>query len=189
MKATSKTIRAFTLVEILVVISIIVLLAALTVGLYSRVKGKTVESAILAEMEQVKLALQSYKEKHGIFPPGSGPANNKLYYYLSGEAQLVKHFGVSLAELHDKTPEQIKSARMSEGIKNLLPDLKSEQFNEDTGNLYSPLPDRNNPEKRAPWIYESGTPTHNRETYDLSVTIWDKDDNGNFVPLREIGNW
>ena len=202
MKPISKTKRAFTLVELLVVITIISLLAALTVGLYSRVKSKAVESTILAEMEQVKLALQSYKEdpKHGGFPPSGPLGNNKLYYYLSGEAELMKSFGLTdLRQLHLKTlktPKEIKEARMKDGIKNLLPNLKKEQFdktlgtrNSPQGNLYSPLPDRNDSEKRAPWVYESSTPTHNRETYDLSVTIWDKDDNGNFVPLREIGNW
>jgi hypothetical protein len=158
-------------------------------------------------MEQVKLALQSYKEKHGDFPP-SGPAgNNRLYYYLSGEAELMRSFGLrppqsfignftTLAQLHNLDPGKIKKRRMEDGIKNLLPNLKKEQFdktlgtrNSPQGNLYSPLPDKNDSEKRAPWIYESSTPTHNRETYDLSVTIWDKDDDGNFVPLREIGNW
>jgi prepilin-type N-terminal cleavage/methylation domain-containing protein len=125
MKSISKTKRAFTLVELLVVITIIALLAALTVGLYSRVKGKTVESAILAEMEQVKLALQSYKEKHGNFPP-SGPAgNNRLYYYLSGEAELMRSPDLTdLTQLHSMDPGEIKKRRMKDGIKNLLPNLK-----------------------------------------------------------------
>ena len=180
MKPISKTKRAFTLVEILVVISIIAVLAALTVGLYSVVRDKTVESTILAEMEQVKLALQSYKEKHGNFPPSypppppyplSGPANNKLYYYLSGEAELVRHLG---AQFRTNSPTAIRDARMEKGIKNFLPDLKEEQFDEALGILYSPLPDKDDTTKRAPWIYNSRTPTHNRETYDLSVKIWDK---------------
>ena len=69
MKPTSKTIRAFTLVEILVVMAIIAALAAMTVALYSRVAGKTNESAIRTELEQIKLAIQVYKETHGYFPP------------------------------------------------------------------------------------------------------------------------
>ena len=209
MKPISKTKRAFTLVELLVVISIIALLAALTVGLYSRVKGKTVESAIFAEMEQVKLALQSYKEdpKHGVFPPSGPLGNNKLYYYLSGEAELMKSFGLrppqsftvdftTLAQLHDLDPGKIKKRRMEDGIKNLLPNLKMKQFDETQGsrnspigNLYSPLPDETHPKGRAPWNYNSGNPTNNLETYDLWVTIWDKDDSGTLVPLRKIGNW
>ena len=170
MKLISNPKRAFTLLELLAVIVIIAVLAALTVGLYSAVRDKTVESTILAEMEQVKLALQSYKEKHGNFPPSppppryplSGLENNRLYYYLSGEAELMR------------SPDK-------DGIKNLLPNLKKEQFHtivngklENLGVLYSPLPDKDDTTKRAQWIYESGTPTHNRETYDLSVKIWDK---------------
>ena len=190
MKLISNPKRAFTLLELLAVIVIIAVLAALTVGLYSAVRDKTVESTILAEMEQVKLALQSYKEKHGNFPPSlrpppyplSGPANNKLYYYLSGEAELMRSFNLtSLAQLHDLDPGIIKEHRIKDGIKNLLPNLKKEQFHtivngklKNRGVLYSPLPDKDDTTKRAPWIYNSRTPTHNRETYDLSVKIWDK---------------
>ena len=205
MKSTSKTKRAFTLVELLVVITIISLLAALTVGLYSRVKSKAVESTILAEMEQVKLALQSYKEdpKHGVFPPSFPPlpappdplsgtaGKNRLYYYLSGEAELVRHFG-GLAQFRTKSPAEIRKARMEKGIKNLLPDLKTEQFDETLGILYSPVADKDDPAKRAQWIYESRTPTHNRETYDLSVKILDVQEvNGVYTTnvVKEIGNW
>ena len=220
MKSISKTKRAFTLVELLVVITIIALLAALTVGLYSRVKGKTVESTILAEMEQVKFALQSYKEKHGNFPP-SGPAgNNRLYYYLSGEAELMRSPDLTdLTQLHSMDPGEIKKRRMKDGIKNLLPNLKPpvcqhpdcDDFDTQgqcvdpvahrasglhsggqydfRGNLVSPALDPNDSNFNARWNYNSKSPTHNRETYDLWVTIWDKDDSGTLVPLREIGNW
>jgi len=217
MKLISNPKRAFTLLELLAVIVIIAVLAALTVGLYSAVRDKTVESTILAEMEQVKLALQSYKEhpKHGNFPPSGPPGNNRLYYYLSGEAELMRSFYLrppqsfignftTLAQLHNLDPGKIKKRRMEDGIKNLLPNLKKEQFdktlgtrNSPQGNLYSPLPDKNDSEKRAPWLYESGTPTHqrsghNRETYDLSVKIWDKKKIGGVMQLvlvKEIGNW
>ena len=86
MKSISKTKRAFTLVELLVVIAIIAALAAMTVALYSRVAGKTNESAIRTELEQIKLALQVYKEKNGYFPPSDvNPSNNQLFKNLSGE--------------------------------------------------------------------------------------------------------
>ena len=203
MKPISNPKRAFTLVELLVVISIIALLAALTVGLYSRVKGKTVESAILSEMEQVKLALQSYKEdpKHGVFPPSFPPlpappdplsgtaGKNRLYYYLSGEAELVRHLGV---QFRTNSTTVIRDTRMEKGIKNLLPNLKLEQFDAATGSLYSPVADKDDPTKRAQWIYESRTPTHNRETYDLSVKILDVQKVNRVYTtnvVKEIGNW
>jgi prepilin-type N-terminal cleavage/methylation domain-containing protein len=194
MKPIFKTKRAFTLVELLAVIAIIAILAALTVGLYSRVKNKTLESAIHAEMEQVKLALQSYKEKHGIFPPSppppsfplSDPANNKLYYYLSGEAELMRAPDLTdLTQLHSMNPGKIKERRMKGGIKNLLPNLKKEQFDEALGILYSPAPDKDDSTKRAQWIYQSGAPTHNRETYDLSVKITD----GIMVKKKRVFEW
>jgi prepilin-type N-terminal cleavage/methylation domain-containing protein len=127
MKRIPKTQRAFTLVELLVVIAIIAALAAMTVALYSRVAGKTNESAIRTELEQIKLAIQVYKEKNGYFPPSdeNGTANNQLFKNLSGEAELMRSFGFTdLTQLHSMDPGEIKKRRMKDGIKNLLPDLK-----------------------------------------------------------------
>jgi len=146
MRPTSKTIRAFTLVEILVVIAIIAALAAMTVALYSRVAGKTNESAIRTEMEQIKLAIQVYKEQNGYFPPSdeNDPTNNQLFKHLSG-------MGV-------------------EKGKNLLPDLKPSQY-DSSGNLVSPALGREDSKQNERWKYNSRNPEHNRESYDLWVEI------------------
>jgi prepilin-type N-terminal cleavage/methylation domain-containing protein len=146
MKPISKTKRAFTLVELLVVISIIAALAAMTVALYSRVAGKTNESAIRTELEQIKLALQVYKEKNGYFPPSdeNDVANNQLYKNLSGK-------GV-------------------EKGKNLLAELKPSQYDAG-GNLVSPALGRKDSKQNERWKYNSRNPEHNRESYDLWVEI------------------
>ena len=52
---------AFTIVEVLAVISIMALLAALVIGLQGRVKGKAEESRLLTEMAGIELALENYK--------------------------------------------------------------------------------------------------------------------------------
>jgi prepilin-type N-terminal cleavage/methylation domain-containing protein len=150
MNLTSNSKRAFTLVEILVVITIIAALAAMTVALYSRVSGKTNESAIRTELEQIKLALQVYKETHGYFPPSdeNDPANNQLFKHLSGK-------GV-------------------EKGKDLLPDLKPSQFDA-AGNLVSPALGRTDSKQNERWKYNSRNPEHNRESYDLWVEIGEAD--------------
>lgn len=85
--------RAFTLVELLVVISIIGVLAAFTlVGLKSVKRTQKISSAKV-EMREIELAIENYHTKYGAYPPGNqnpGAANyppallSQLYYELSG---------------------------------------------------------------------------------------------------------
>jgi prepilin-type N-terminal cleavage/methylation domain-containing protein len=195
MKPIFKTKRAFTLVELLVVIAIIGLLAALTVGLYSRVKGKANESAILAEMEKIKLFIQVYKEKHGYFPP-SDPVDrsrNQLWKNLSGRGvakgkDLVPNLKPPVCQ-HPDCDDFDTQGQCVDPVAHRASGLHSGGQYDFLGNLVSPALDPNDSNFNARWNYNSKSPTHNRETYDLWVTIWDKDDSGTLVPLREIGNW
>ena len=79
--------RAFTLIELLVVISIIGVIAGLTLGVAKAV-GKTRKIAVAkGELAQIQIALESYKAKYGVYPPGNEfgePKLNQLYYELSG---------------------------------------------------------------------------------------------------------
>jgi prepilin-type N-terminal cleavage/methylation domain-containing protein len=93
--------RAFTLVELLVVISIIATLAGLVVGLAPTVGERMKESRIRAELAELQFAIESYKAKFGIYPPDHGSylsgtqadqqpgtrslsGSSPLYYELSG---------------------------------------------------------------------------------------------------------
>ena len=78
--------RAFTLVELLVVISIIGVLAALIIPLAGSVARTKKINTAQAEMQQIETALENYKAKYGVYPP-SNPTNailNTLFFELSG---------------------------------------------------------------------------------------------------------
>lgn len=67
--SATKSRRGFTLVELLVVIAIIgVLVGMLAVGI-GPVLTRVHEGAVTAEMGQIELAIESFKNKHGFYPP------------------------------------------------------------------------------------------------------------------------
>ena len=81
----------FTLVELLVVISIIGILAGLVVGLSKLASQKTKESRLQTEMNQIITAIDSYHADKGFYPPdvkdSEGrvvPQVNALFYELVG---------------------------------------------------------------------------------------------------------
>jgi prepilin-type N-terminal cleavage/methylation domain-containing protein len=66
----------FTLVELLVVIGIIAMLAALVTPAVMRAQATARNAAIKAEIDMLHMAIMNYKNEYGSFPPcaGSGPA-------------------------------------------------------------------------------------------------------------------
>jgi prepilin-type N-terminal cleavage/methylation domain-containing protein len=91
---------AFTLVELLVVISIIGVLAGFTLPVLKMVKAAQYKKVARGELEFIETALENYKAKYGVYPPGNQNLNSvyttygqdrsqfsQLYYELSGTAQ------------------------------------------------------------------------------------------------------
>lgn len=70
-----RTVRAFSLVELLVVIAVIVVLAALLLPVLSKAKGKTKTVACLNNLKQWGLATQLYAAENRDFLPEDGSAN------------------------------------------------------------------------------------------------------------------
>jgi prepilin-type N-terminal cleavage/methylation domain-containing protein len=77
---------AFTLIEMIVVISIIGVLAALIFPVVASIKKRATITKAQTELEQVVTAIDSYKAKYNHYPPDSpnGPITNQLYFELSG---------------------------------------------------------------------------------------------------------
>src|SRR5438445_2394228 len=80
-----RTRSAFTLVEMLVVISIIGILAALIIGVLPSVTRSKVHSRVRAEMTAIETVVDGYKQKKGFYPPGTDTNRPTLYYELTGQ--------------------------------------------------------------------------------------------------------
>ena len=65
---------AFTLVELLVVIGIIALLAAIVTPAVMRAQASARNAAIKAEIDMLHMAIMNYKNEYGSFPPCNNPA-------------------------------------------------------------------------------------------------------------------
>jgi len=90
---------AFTLVELLVVISIIAILAAFTVPVLSAVKKHQYISQAQGELGQLEAAIDSYHDAYGVYPPSNAAAGangqvNQLYYELEGTTNIAGTFCV-----------------------------------------------------------------------------------------------
>lgn len=68
--------RAFTLIEILVVIAIIAILAGLILGTSGYVQEKAGNSRAEAEIKALSNAIEAYKLDNGVYPNGDGSANS-----------------------------------------------------------------------------------------------------------------
>jgi prepilin-type N-terminal cleavage/methylation domain-containing protein len=81
--------RAFTLIELLTVIAVIGILAALLFPAFSTVKRHALINHATAEMGQLETAIDRYKAAYGFYPPSSTNTINsvpisQLYYELEG---------------------------------------------------------------------------------------------------------
>lgn len=66
MKATSR--RAFTLIELLVVIAIIGILSAVVLASLGTARTRAKDTAMVAQIKQVKNALEMFYAEHGFYP-------------------------------------------------------------------------------------------------------------------------
>lgn len=67
--------RGFTLIEMLVVIAIMGILASIAFVGYNEAKAQSRDRQRMAQMEQLKVALEQYKDKYGRYPAAGCGAN------------------------------------------------------------------------------------------------------------------
>ena len=181
--------RAFTLIEMLVVIAIIGILAALTVGVLPGISEKRTRSRVRAEMVAIETAINTYKEKQGFYPPDN-PADvtqAPLFYELTGtdfapgvpafytnilggvvdSVTITNNLGVG-GFLNCAQPGS------SEARQNYFPTLKPSAYADMPSTpavklLVVPIQGTNG--TFNPWRYNSSRPTHNADSYDLWVDV------------------
>ena len=202
---------AFTLIEMLVVISIIGILAALIIPTARIVSEKKTRSTVEAELHQLEVPIESYKSKLGFFPPDNtnNPAQPPLYYELGGAVSdrnsTVFRPLAGGAPINSSTMRTnfslasfMNSAPSEDDVKNFHPHIKANQAaTNSVGVIFFIVPAQGPSNPKNPyqiisgkpaglntWRYDaSSTNRHNLEGYDLwaEIVIGGK--------TNIIGNW
>jgi len=150
----------FTMVELLTVITIIMILAALVLGAAAFVSRKADEGRCQARMQTLKSALEEYKLDYGKYPQGTESAT--LHILRDNLFNLPLTSG---------RPDGQRKPYLSDT--NFL--NSSLQFVDPWGNFFR---------------YQTGGSAHNRSTYDLwSFGPNGVDDSLNLTTSDDINNW
>jgi len=129
--ALPRRVRGFTLIEMLVVIAVIVVLAAMLLGMLPAINDKRTRSTVRAELKQLVMAIEAYKAKHGFYPPDN--ANNiaapPLFYELVGTTVTSDPNGANtkyrpLNDAPDLTPQNIQDEFGTDGFLNTGPEAR-----------------------------------------------------------------
>jgi prepilin-type N-terminal cleavage/methylation domain-containing protein len=174
----SRRCSAFTLIELLTVIAIIALLAALITWGTTAAGSRKVETRVKTELAGLELALEDYHKKYGFYPPSNSNdvALPPLYYELTGTEPS------NAAKPYFKVDGIMNSEK-----KNFMRELKSGAYevmppgSDDT--VRALIVPYKGPSSPNTWRYNSVNPVHNPETYDLWAEV--------IVGGRTnvIGNW
>ena len=190
---------AFTLIEMLVVISIIGILAALIIPTARIASAKKTLSTVEAELHQLEVPIEHYKEKLGYFPPDNtnNPAQPPLYYELGGTVS--DHGSTVFRPLAGGAPIAASSMRTNfnlgsfmnsspteDDVKNFHTHIKASQAaTNSVGVIFFIVPAQGPSDPKNPyqiisgkpaglntWRYDSSsTNRHNLEGYDLWAEI------------------
>ena len=196
---------AFTLMEMLVVIAVIGILAAMIVGLFPGVMEKKARNRVRAELMSLTVAIEDFKKDQGFYPPDNpnSAAGSPLFYELVGCAlnnnQFIPVIGTPVPVARVKpsfgVDGFVNTAAGNKPSKNYLPDLKDLQHGTLTNSPPTPVEVLVAPYKGLggdfnPWHYNSSSPVHNPGSFDLwaEIDLGKRDKNNNPIPII-IGNW
>lgn len=184
--------RAFSLIELLVVISIIALLAAMVVNLAPAAREKKIRGRAEALLKEVEMAIENYKSEKGFYPPDNDKNDTRppLYYELKGALRLDAQGNEF--EVQDGSKQRLTAADLTaafggkSGIVNsqeagtdgeagqardFYPTLNSTHVAAEGNIKYVVMPYRGTNGDFNPIIYNVSQPTHNPKTYDLQIVV------------------
>ncbi len=191
---------AFTLVEMLIVISIIATLAAMTAVATKTITEKRTIKLVEAQMRQVELAILDYKTKFGFYPPDNGNQGNAnwtalspLFYELTGAVH-VPASGLYRSVLGNETISDptLQNLFGRQGLANSADESRKNFFTSMLPLNYREIPAGAIPGAGAakvlvapakgpslfasapdlnPWRYNSTSPTNNPGSFDLWAEI------------------
>ncbi len=131
----TKTAKAFTLVEILVVIAIIALLISILMPALTQIKKIAANTKQKAQISSIEIGLSLYKNDFGQYPPSHGwkedsgsPADHNDYTYSGAHTLAEAMFGQDLLGVHPDTvyrADGYDEAGSPKGLLYPLPDATS----------------------------------------------------------------
>ena len=193
--------RAFTLVELLAVIAIIGILAAMLLPVGVLVKKTAYINKTKAEMELVKTAIERYRDTYGFYPPSNpnSALNNQLYYELIGTtnngvnyvaldgsaqipvASVNTAFGTGGFMNCNSANKSREDSRMAQSfLSNLKPQQIATNAVNGVPNVALLVGSVGGPDAKYmplgsvdvnPWRYNSSNPTNNPGAYDLYIQL------------------
>tara|TARA_A100001037_G_scaffold212388_1_gene190435 strand:- start:1334 stop:1858 length:525 start_codon:yes stop_codon:yes gene_type:complete len=157
MDSGTKRSRGFSMVELLVVISVILLLMAIIVGVYLSAKGRRDQKKVQAELKAITLAIHNYKTDFNFLPhDGFDPQNPDM-------------FDEKMNGLYSSLTQDFEKSDDGAQMKNFL---EGTQLGHDgNGSLVAPVDDPDSPDQYNYWRYNVHAPKNNPGGYDLWVPV------------------
>jgi prepilin-type N-terminal cleavage/methylation domain-containing protein len=126
-EALPRRVFGFSLIEMLVVIAVIAILAALLLGGMPAIQEKRIRSQVRAELRKLLTAIEDYKEKHGFYPPDNPEniAHPPLFYELVGTRVITEGPNARYLPLNgapELTSAQVKDNFDTDGFMNSGPE-------------------------------------------------------------------